>query len=388
MNAMDLDRMYIADTYRRYPLEIVDGHGSTLRDAGGRKYIDLGSGIAVNAFGINDEIWKRAVVDQLNRIQHTSNHYYTMPQAKLAEMLCRRTGMKKVFYGNSGAEANECAIKTVRKYACDKYGEGARPVIITLLNSFHGRTVTTLSATGQDVFHRFFGPFTPGFIHVPANDFSAMERAIAENAVCGVMMEMVQGEGGVLPLNRDFVNRTWALCQERDILFAVDEVQTGNGRTGTLYAYEQFGVVPDVVTTAKGIGGGLPIGICMLGEKVKDTLGPGDHGTTFGGNPVAAAGALSILARIDDDLLAEVRRKGKKITEAFLGMQGVKSVTGLGLMLGIETERPAADLVKACMEKGVLMLTAKQKVRLLPALNISDGELDRALAIIAEVFNG
>lgn len=386
MNTMDLDRTYIAETYRRFPIELTEGHGSILKDAQGREYIDLGSGIAVNIFGMNDEIWKQAVIAQLNQVQHASNLYYTAPQARLAEQLCLRTGMKRAFFANSGAEANECVIKTMRKYASDQYGEGKRPTIITLVNSFHGRTITTLSATGQDVFHRHFGPFTPGFVHVPANDFEAMQRAIEENAVCGIMMEMIQGEGGVLPLNVDFVQRTRQLCQERDILFAVDEVQTGNGRTGTLYAYEQFGIQPDLFSTAKGIGGGLPIGVCLLGQKVKDTLGPGDHGTTFGGNPVAAAGALSILGRIDETLLAGVRRKSAKLTEGFKNMKGVLSVTGMGLMLGVETARPAAELVSACLEKGVLMLTAKQKIRLLPALNIPDEAIDRALEIVAGVF--
>lgn len=386
MNTMDLDRTYIAGTYRRFPIELTEGHGSILKDAQGREYIDLGSGIAVNIFGMNDEIWKQAVIAQLNQVQHASNLYYTAPQAKLAEQLCLRTGMKRAFFANSGAEANECVIKTMRKYASDQYGENQRPTIITLVNSFHGRTITTLSATGQDVFHRHFGPFTPGFVHVPANDFEAMRQAIDSHAVCGVMMEMIQGEGGVLPLDVDFVQRTRQLCQERDILFAVDEVQTGNGRTGTLYAYEQFGIQPDLFSTAKGIGGGLPIGVCLLGEKVKDTLGPGDHGTTFGGNPVAAAGALSILGRIDEPLLAGVRRKSAKLIEGFKSMKGVLSVTGMGLMLGVETARPAAELVSACLEKGVLMLTAKQKIRLLPALNIPDEAIDRALEIVARVF--
>ena len=385
-NAMALDQQYIANTYRRNPVEIVSGEGAVLTDANGKRYIDLGSGIAVNAFGVNDPVWKAAVIDQINHVQHTSNLYYTAPQAKLAQLLCERTGMKKVFFGNSGAEANECAIKVMRKYASDKYGEEARPVIITLENSFHGRTITTLSATGQDVFHHHFGPFTPGFVHVPANDLDAFAAALEAHQVCGVMMEMVQGEGGVMPLDREYVMKSQALCAQKDVLFMVDEVQTGNGRTGTLYAWEQYGIVPDVFTTAKGIGGGLPIGICLMGEKVKDTLGPGDHGSTFGGNPVSAAGALSILTRIDDALLADVRRKGEKLAKGFAAMKGVEAVTGLGMMLGIKTVKPAGELVAACREAGVLMLTAKDRVRLLPALSITDENIDEALRIASGVF--
>ena len=333
-----------------------------------------------------DAQWKQAVIDQLEKIQHTSNYYYTAPQARLAQMLCERTGMKKVFFGNSGAEANECAIKAARKYASDKYGELARPTIVTLENSFHGRTVTTLSATGQDAFHHHFGPFTPGFVHVPANDFEAMRKALDENAVCAVMMEMVQGEGGVIPLQKDYVEKVARACTQRDILVIVDEVQTGNGRTGTLYAYEQYGITPDIVSTAKGLGGGLPIGACMLGEKVKDTMTAGTHGSTFGGNPVCAAGAVSILSRIDEALMSNVRARHGQIVRALSGAEGVLSVSGLGLMLGISTRRPAAQVVSECLEKGVLILTAKDKVRLLPALTITEDELSGALAIMKEVL--
>ena len=379
MNIFEMDAAYVANTYRRFPLEIVGGQGALLTGADGREYIDLGSGIAVNTFGMNDEAWKQAVIAQLGAVGHTSNLYYTAPQAQLARMLCERTGMKRVFFGNSGAEANECTIKAARKYASDKYGPGARPTIVTLVNSFHGRTIATLSATGQEVFHRDFGPFTPGFVHVPANDLAALERALEENACCGVMLEMIQGEGGVIPLDKAYVQGAARLCALRDVLLIADEVQTGNGRTGTLYAWQQFGVVPDLFSTAKGLGGGLPIGACLLGEKVKDTLGASSHGSTFGGNPICAAGALNVLSRIDEALLAGVRAKHNRILAALQGAPGVEAVTGLGLMLGVKTVRPAGEVVKTCMENGVLALTAKDKVRLLPPLNIPDDLLDRAL---------
>ena len=384
MNIFEMDEAYVANTYKRFPLEIVGGQGALLKGADGKAYIDLGSGIAVNTFGMNDEAWKQAVIAQMDGVGHVSNLYYTAPQAELAKLLCERTGMKRVFFGNSGAEANECAIKAARKYASDKYGPGARPVIVTLINSFHGRTVTTLSATGQEVFHKDFGPFTEGFVHVPANDLSAMERALTENACCGVMLEMVQGEGGVIPLERDYVQGVAKLCAEKDVLLIADEVQTGNGRTGTLYAWQQFGVVPDLFSTAKGLGGGLPIGACVLGEKVENTLGASSHGSTFGGNPICAAGALNVLSRIDEALLAGVRARHDRILAALNGAPGVEAVTGLGLMLGVKTDRPAAEVVKRCMENGVLVLTAKDKVRLLPPLNIPNELLDRALAVLKD----
>ena len=384
MNIFEMDAAYVANTYKRFPLEIVGGQGALLKGADGKTYIDLGSGIAVNTFGMNDTAWKQAVIAQLDGVGHVSNLYYTAPQAQLARLLCERTGMKRVFFGNSGAEANECAIKAARKYASDKYGPGARPVIVTLINSFHGRTVTTLSATGQEVFHKDFGPFTEGFVHVPANDLSAMERALTENACCGVMLEMVQGEGGVIPLERDYVQGVAKLCAEKDVLLIADEVQTGNGRTGTLYAWQQFGVVPDLFSTAKGLGGGLPIGACVLGEKVENTLGASSHGSTFGGNPICAAGALNVLSRIDEALLAGVRARHDRILAALIGAPGVEAVTGLGLMLGVKTDRPAAEVVKRCMENGVLVLTAKDKVRLLPPLNIPNELLDRALAVLKD----
>ena len=384
MNIFEMDAAYVANTYKRFPLEIVGGQGALLKGADGKAYIDLGSGIAVNTFGMNDEAWKQAVIAQMDGVGHVSNLYYTAPQAELAKLLCERTGMKRVFSGNFGAEANECAIKAARKYASDKYGPGARPVIVTLSNSFQGRPVTTLSATGQEVFHKDFGPFTEGFVHVPANDLSAMERALTENACCGVMLEMVQGEGGVIPLERDYVQGVAKLCAEKDVLLIADEVQTGNGRTGTLYAWQQFGVVPDLFSTAKGLGGGLPIGACVLGEKVENTLGASSHGSTFGGNPICAAGALNVLSRIDEALLAGVRARHDRILAALSGAPGVEAVTGLGLMLGVKTDRPAAEVVKRCMENGVLVLTAKDKVRLLPPLNIPNELLDRALAVLKD----
>ncbi len=380
-----LDKSFVAGTYARFPVEIVRGEGSKLYDDEGKAYIDMGSGIAVNAFGIGDAAWKDAVIAQLDKVQHTSNLYYTEPCAKLAAMLCERTGFKKVFFGNSGAEANECAIKVARKYAAEKKG-AEYSTIVTLVNSFHGRTLTTLAATGQEHYHELYQPLTPGFVHTPANDLAALEKTVAEHKVAGVLVECVQGEGGVIALDADFVRGVAAICAREDILFMVDEVQTGNGRTGALYAYMHYGVSPDVVSTAKGLGGGLPIGACLIGEKAEGVLGPGDHGSTFGGNPVASAGAISILSRIDDMLLAEVRKKSAYIVEMLKGTKGVKSVSGMGLMLGIETEKSAAEIVKACIARGVLCLTAKSKVRLLPALNISMQELEVAMKTICSVI--
>lgn len=384
MTIQQTDKKYVAGTYARFGAVLTSGHGATLYDETGKAYIDFGSGIGVNIFGACDDVWVNAVEQQLKKIQHTSNLYYTEPCAELAQLLCEKTGMQKVFFGNSGAEANECAIKTARKYAFDKYGE-SKKTIITLQNSFHGRTLATLSATGQDAFHTMFGPFVPGFKYVPANDLAAVKEA-ADDSVCAIMIECVQGEGGVNVLEKDFVQGIEKLCQENDTLLIVDEVQTGNGRTGKLYAYEHFGVHPDIVTTAKGLGGGLPIGACMLGEKVKDTLTPGTHGSTFGGNPIAAAGAVSILKRLDDALFQSVTEKSKKITDFLSGLQNVRSVSGMGLMLGIETTKAPADLANQCLEKGLLVLTAKNKLRLLPPLNITEEELTNGLHILKEVI--
>ena len=377
------DRAYVANTYNRFPIEILTGKGSIVTDTQGKHYIDMGSGIGVTSFGIADPEWISAVSEQLSRVQHMSNLYYTEPCAALAEELCTRTGMKKVFFSNSGAESNECAIKVARKYAAEKKGSDCF-YILTLENSFHGRTLTTLAATGQDKFHQLFQPLTPGFLHTPANDFEALKAMTEQYPVAGILLECVQGEGGVIPLEPEFLQKTAALAKEKDILLMVDEVQTGNGRTGSLYAYMQFGIAPDVVSTAKGLGGGLPIGATLLGEKVESVLGFGDHGSTFGGNPIACAGALSILRRMDDAFLDEVKEKSAYVFSALSGADGVESVSGLGLMIGIKTQKPAADVIRLCMEKGVLCLSAKDKVRLLPALNIPFDTLKQAVSIILE----
>ncbi len=379
-----LDREYVAGTYARFPVSIVSGKGSVVQDINGKKYIDMGSGIGVTAFGIADDAWVSAVSQQLGKVQHMSNLYFTEPCANLAKLLCEKSGMKKVFFCNSGAEANECVIKTARKYGAEKKGADYY-TIVTLENSFHGRTVTTLAATGQDHYHELFQPLTPGFVHTPANDYEALCKCVKENKVCAVMIECVQGEGGVIALNADFVQKTAALCEREDILLIVDEVQTGNGRSGMCYAYQTFGIKPDLVSTAKGLGGGLPLGAALMGEKTQNVLGFGDHGSTFGGNPIACAGAISIMKRLDEDFLADVKKKSEYIFEYLSGKKGIRSVSGLGLMIGIETDREAKKVVAECMGKGVLCLTAKHKVRLLPALNISWDVLKEALEIIAEV---
>lgn len=379
-----IDQTYVANTYARFPVEIVSGKGSVLTDTDGKNYIDLGSGIAVNIFGAGDDVWKTAVIEQLGKIQHTSNLYYTEPCAELAKMLCERTGMKKVFFGNSGAEANECCVKVARKYSAEKKGPDCY-TIITLVNSFHGRTLTMLAATGQDHYHELFQPLTPGFVHAPANDFETLKKLALETNAAGIMMECVQGEGGVIALDADFVKQTAAFAKENDIPLIIDEVQTGNGRSGALYSYMNFGIQPDIVSTAKGIGGGLPLAACLMGEKVQNVLGAGDHGSTFGGNPVACAGALSILSRIDDKLLAEVRAKSDYIFKAFSGAEGVESVSGMGLMIGIKPVGPAGKIVKAAINKGVLALTAKDRIRLLPALNIPQEQLEKAVAVLKQL---
>jgi len=380
-NLMEIDEQYVANTYGRFPVEIVEGKGSVCHDENGKEYIDLGSGIAVSSFGICDDEWKKAVADQLDKVSHTSNLYYTEPGPKLAKMLCEKTGLKKVFFGNSGAEANECAIKVARKYAAEKKGADYN-VIVTLVNSFHGRTLTTLAATGQEHYHELFQPLTPGFIHTPANDIDALKDVLENNKVAGLLMECIQGEGGVIPLEKDFVQTAAQLCNEKDIVLMIDEVQTGNGRTGKLYAYMNYGIQPDVISTAKGLAGGLPLGVCMMGEKVKSVLGKGDHGSTFGMNPICCAGALSILSRLDDKMMDEVNEKSKYIFETLSAAEGVEAVTGMGLMIGIKTMKPAGDVVKECMEKGVLCLTAKDKVRLLPALNIPWDQLKTGIEVI------
>ena len=384
MDIISMDREYVAGTYGRFPVELVSGKGSIVTDVNGKEYIDMGSGIGVTCFGFGDEAWSAAVAEQAARLQHTSNLYYTEPCARLAKLLCERTGMKKVFFANSGAEANECAIKVARKYSARKKGDD-HYTIITLKNSFHGRTLTTLAATGQDKFHELFQPLTPGFAYVTANDAAELEKVAAEVKPAGIMMECVQGEGGVIPLKPEFVRAAAKLAKEQDIPLIMDEVQTGNGRPGMLYGYMHFNLQPDIVSTAKGLGGGLPIGACLMGEKVQNVLGPGDHGSTYGGNPVCCAGALSVLSRMDDNFLASVRRKSGYVFASLYGAKGIESVTGLGLMVGIKTVKSARDVVNACMERGVLCLTAKDKVRLLPALNISMDELCKAIETIKAV---
>ena len=383
MNVFEKDQMYIAPTYKRFPLEIVRGVGSEVFDSQGKRYIDLGSGIAVTSFGVSDPLWQEAVIAQLGKVQHMSNLYYTEPCTELAEKLCLRTGMKKVFFSNSGAEANECAIKAARKWASDHYGP-EKNIIVTMENSFHGRTLTTLAATGQDHYHELFQPLTPGFVSVPAGDPDALEKVIETGRVAGVLLECIQGEGGVLPLPADYIQTVAEWAKSRNYLFMVDEVQTGNGRTGELYSYMHFGVKPDVVSTAKGLAGGLPLGATLLGERAQDVFHFGDHGSTFGGNPVCCAAALSVLNRIDEALLSEVRSKGEYLRCQFENAPGVEAVSGLGLMLGLKTVRPASEVVTACMQNGVLCLTAKEKVRLLPALNIPFSLLAEAAEIILE----
>jgi len=378
MNIFDTDKKYIAHTYNRFPIAIKSGIGSEVYSDDDKRYIDMGSGIGVTAFGIADIEWQMAVTEQLGKVQHMSNLYYTEPCALLAKELCKRTGFSKVFFGNSGAEANECAIKVARKYSQQKKGEEYFE-IITLENSFHGRTITTLAATGQEHYHELFKPLTNGFYHTPANDLAKAIETIEQHKTAAVMVECIQGEGGVIPLEKDFLEGLYNYTKEKDILLIVDEVQTGNGRTGELYSYLNYDIKPDIITTAKGLGGGLPIGAVLLGEKVESVLGFGDHGSTFGGNPVASAGALSIIKRIDDELLEEVREKSKFIFDSLTGAEGIKSVSGMGLMIGIKTEKPAAEVLKKCMEMGVLALTAKDKLRLLPALNIPMDILEEAI---------
>lgn len=377
----NIDKEYIANTYARFPVALVSGKGSLVYDEEGREYIDMGSGIGVTAFGIADGQWQKAVAEQLGKLQHVSNLYYTEPCAMLAKLLCQRTGMKKVFFSNSGAEANECAIKAARKYAAEKKG-AEYYTIVTLENSFHGRTLTTLAATGQAHYHELFQPLTTGFVHAQANNIESVKTLALENKAAAIMIECIQGEGGVLMLDEQFVKAVAAFAAQEDILLIVDEVQTGNGRTGQLYAYMNYGIKPDIVSTAKGIGGGLPLGATMLGEKAEFVLGYGDHGSTFGGNPVCCAGALSILERIDDALLAQVREKGEYAAAFFKDAPGVESVSGMGLMIGIKPVKSASEVVKICMDNGVLCLTAKDKVRLLPALNIPMDTFKKALEII------
>ncbi|MCI8590025.1 MAG: acetylornithine/succinylornithine family transaminase [Clostridiales bacterium] len=382
----EIDQEYIAHTYARFPVTFVRGEGALLYDEHEKQYIDMGAGIAVNTFGAADAVWREAVASQLGKLQHTSNLYYTEPCAKLAEALCRRTGLKRVFFANSGAEANECAIKAARKYAFMKYGDESHATIITLKHSFHGRTITTLAATGQDAFHTCFGPFTEGFAYADPEELESLEKIASANNCCAVLFELVQGEGGVRPLSLPYIEEIKRICEKYGLLMMIDEVQTGNGRTGSLYCYEQYGLSPDVVTTAKGLGGGLPLGAVLFGERTKDVYDPGSHGSTFGGNPVCCAGALSILDRLDDALFAEVKRKGELIKDLLSDSDEVTEITGLGLMMGIKTKRPAKEVAMACLEKGVLVLTAKDKIRLVPPLIISDEQIKEAIDILKETL--
>ena len=384
-NIINDDKENIINTYNRFGVVLTSGEGSILKDEDGKEYIDFSSGIGTNIFGINDKEWVDAVCNQARTIQHTSNLYYSVPQVKLAKLLCKKTGMKKVFFANSGAESNECAIKTARKYSFDKYGEG-RYEIITLVNSFHGRTIATLSATGQDVFHQYFMPFVDGFKYVHANDIDELDKAIS-NKTCAIMIETVQGEGGVNALDAEFIKHIDKVCKEKDLVFIVDEVQTGNGRTGYLYSYMEYGVHPDVVTTAKGIAGGLPFAAILFSEKTEKTLTYGTHATTFGGNPICASAAYSVIERIDDALLEHVKKCNEIIKKKLLGHKNIISVSGRGLMVGVELKEGlnAADIVKKGIEKGVIMLTAKKKIRLLPPLNIPFDILERGLDILLEL---
>ena len=387
MSIKELDKKYIANTYARFPIEIVRGDGSKLYDDEGKEYIDMGTGIGVSVFGVGDKEWVAAVTEQLNTLQHTSNLYYSSPCAKLAEALCEKTGAKKVFFSNSGAEANECAIKAARKYAAEKKGADYYN-IITLNNSFHGRTITTLAATGQESFHKDFLPLTEGFLYADAGDIDGINALVKEEKVAAIMFEVVQGEGGVVPLDKAFVKALASLCEKEDILLVVDEVQTGNGRTGALYGYMNYDITPDIVSTAKGIGGGLPLGATMFFEKTAEVYTPGSHGSTFGGNPVSCAGALNIIKRLDDTFLKSVCEKHDYIINELEDAEGVKGITGLGLMLGIETERDVNEVLKECQENGVLPIKAKNKLRLLPPLNISSEDLEKAVQVIKNACRG
>ncbi len=382
----DIDKKYVMNTYNRYDLEIVEGMGVNAYDVEGKEYIDLSAGIGVNSLGFCEMGWVASVTAQLCKLNHVSNLFYSQPDALLAKSLCERTGYEKVFFANSGAEANEGAIKLARKYSFDKYGEG-RAKIITLVNSFHGRTMATLTATGQDVFHNFFFPFVEGFDYVEAGNLKAIEDLVAKGGVCAIMMELVQGEGGVIPLDKDFVNGVRKICDENDVLLIVDEVQTGVGRTGKFLAQEHFGIKADITTLAKGLGGGLPIGAVLASAKCSGTLGFGMHGTTFGGNPIVCAGANYVLARIDEDFLYEAEQKGEYLQEKLAEIDGIEQVSGLGLMIGFKVkDHTSSDFVKEGIKRGLIMLTAKQKVRLLPPLTITYNEIDKALTIIKSML--
>ena len=379
------DQKYIMHTYARSPLVLEHGEGMYAYDADGKAYLDFTSGIGVNALGYCHPAWVQAVTMQATRLQHSSNLYYTAPCGKLAKRLCARTGLDQVFFGNSGAEANEGAIKCARKYSVTTYGPD-RNKVLTLVNSFHGRTLATLTATGQDVFHKDFGPFPANFGYIPANDFDTFKAAV-DDSVCAVMMEMVQGEGGVVALDADYVQSVADYCHAHDILIIVDEVQTGVGRTGTFLCCEHYNLKPDIVTLAKGLGGGLPIGAVLMNEKVAEGMGPGTHGSTFGGNPVVCAGANVVVDRLDQSFLAQVSERAVQLRTGLAKLPHVKNISGIGLMVGIEFfDVQAADVLAACREKGLLVLTAKTRLRLLPPLTVSEHEVDMALEVLAEVL--
>ena len=380
-----LDEKYYAVTFSRFPVAFVGGKGATLVDTEGKEYVDFGAGIAVNIFGVNDEEWKQAVITQLNGVQHLSNLYYCESQAKLAELLCKKTGAKRVFFGNSGAEANECAMKAARKYSYDKYGEG-RYKIIALNNSFHGRTLFTLSATGQDIFHQYYMPFVAGVECVDANMKSVTDAA-ADGTACAVMIECVQGESGVTVLDAEFLQMLGKFCSERDILLIVDEVQTGYGRTGKMFSYEHFGISPDIVTVAKGIAGGLPLGACLFYKKTERVFSAGDHGSTFGGNPVCCAAGVNVIERLTDEFMLEVQGKAEYLRAKLRIIDGVNAVTGLGMMIGLDIDKNVKEVAAACLKKGLLVLTAHKRLRLLPPLTITKTEMDEGLTILREVLN-
>ncbi len=387
MNTIEQFNSYVMPSYGRYDLVLESGEGRTATDENGKQYIDFGSGIGTNSLGYCNEAWVNAVCAQAHKIQHTSNYYYTKVQADFAKALCETAGYTDVFFGNSGAEANECAIKIARKYSFDKYGKG-RHNIITLVNSFHGRTLCTLSATGQDVFHNYFFPFVEGFINVEANNIADLREKL-DDTVCAVMFEYIQGEGGVMPLEQEFVDEIFKLCAEKDVLTIADEVQTGVGRTGKFLAGDNFGKKADLTTLAKGLAGGVPIGACLAGEKCAKVLTAGTHGSTFGGNPIACAGGTAVLSTVNaDGFLDEVSAKGAYIKKKLLACPEVVSVDGIGMMIGVQLKTKAAgDIVKAALEKGLLLLTAKTKVRLLPPLNITYDEIDKGLEILIELLN-
>ncbi len=384
MDIVSLQKKYLANTYSPYPISLELGNGSLITDTDGRTYIDLGSGIGASVLGIGNSGWVETVTKQLKKLQHSSNLYCTESCARLAQALCQKSAMEKVFFCNSGAEANECAIKVARKYAAEQKGDDYYTVI-TLSGSFHGRTLTTLAATGQPRFHQHFQPLTPGFFHVPPNDVQALSLAIEKQKPAAVMLECIQGERGVLPLTGAYIRAAEQLCRKADIPLIIDEVQTGAGRTGKLFSYMHFGISPDIVTTAKGLGGGLPIGACLMSNKLQDVLRPGDHGSTFGGNPVACAGALYVLSRLTPEFLRQVQRKGALLRRTLTGMPGILEVTGMGLMAGLKTHIPCRQVAEACLENGVLVLTAGDRVRLLPPLNIPDRLLLQALEILKTV---